>query len=119
MSNDLQIKSKPPEGYDLSLAEAAAIAGVHERSVRRWAGTGRKDRGVLHSVETVHGLWFRSADVRAFSSPRALVPGSRSTAARLGDAIACVVAEAPTLTRQQREQLAVVLVGGLPEIGGE
>lgn len=119
MSNDLQIKSKSPEGYDLSLAEAAAIAGVHERSVRRWAETGRKDRGVLHSVETVHGMWFRSADVRAFVSPRAVAPGSRSTAARLGDAIACVVAEAPALTRDQRELLAVVLVGGSTAIGGE
>lgn len=105
-------KNKPlPAGYDLWLHDAAAMAGASERTVRRWAQTGRRDRGVLHSVETVHGLAFRSADVAAYTDIRAVEPGARSTRARLNDAISAVVAEAPRLSQGQRTKLALALAG--------
>lgn len=50
--------------YDLSPADAAAIIGVHEDTLKRWAA-----RGQVPAFKTPGGWWrFRLADLEAFKA---------------------------------------------------
>lgn len=52
--------------YDLSPSEAAARVGVHEKTLKEWARTGK-----VKAFRTPGGWWrFRQADLDALTEPR-------------------------------------------------
>lgn len=97
--------------YELTLADVASLAAKSERTVRRWAATGLHGRGVLPAVETVNGLRFRASDVREYLRARPVEPQEAAATSKTSSAVARVVAAAPRLTDEQREQLAAILGG--------
>lgn len=97
--------------YELTLADVASLAAKSERTVRRWAATGLHGRGVLPAVETVSGLRFRASDVREYLRARPVEPAKETADTTVYAAVARVVAAAPRLTDEQREQLATIFGG--------
>lgn len=96
---------------ELTLADVASLASKSERTVRRWTLTGLGSRGVLPAVETVNGLRFRASDVADYLRALPVKPQATATTTDTDLAVARVVAAAPRLSDQQREQLATILGG--------
>jgi len=119
----------------LSLEDAASFADKSERTIRRWTEAGRRDRGVLPALRSVHGVHIRTSDLVSYLRPVPVRPDDADSAERgcndphvatrrcsecrelavfdeLSDVIARVVSTAPPLTDEQRQRLAVILSGG-------
>lgn len=101
----------PHDEAELTLADIAALVAKSERTVRRWAETGLHGRGVLPAVDTIDGLRFNAGVVREYLRPRPAKQRMAMVAIETNAAVARVVAAAPRLTSEQREQLAAILAG--------
>lgn len=56
------VTDQPPEPFNLSASAAAAVIGVHEDTIKRWAAAGE-----LHAIRTPGGWWrFRRSDLDAY-----------------------------------------------------
>lgn len=97
--------------HELTLTDVAALAAKSERTVRRWVEIGLHGRGVLPAVETINGLRFRASDVKEYIRARPVEPAKDVADTTVYAAVARVVAAAPRLTDEQREQLAAIFGG--------
>lgn len=114
-------RGRRTDRHQLTCADVARLSEKSERTIERWARRGLRGRGVLPAVETVHGLRFNQDEVERFLAPRPADSTEAAAAqledaverlvrvAQLDEAIARVVAAAPPLSPEQREQLAAIL----------
>jgi hypothetical protein len=64
----------PPEEYELSLSEAAALVSWSESTLRRWVTDGQPGQGVLPAHRGPDGLRFRTRDLIAYLAPDLELP---------------------------------------------